>query len=154
VIRISRRQSIPEHYEAIPLRPAVRALGWSSSSLGIIGGLALAGLAEGGLAEIAGPVVVVLGGVVLAATWQCRLYEVTRGTARIEIGTGPFRDTLATGAMESVAHRPASGWRRCFSDREVVLRFAIGRKREHVVPTRDPEAFGSALRRAAGHPSA
>jgi hypothetical protein len=145
VIRISRTQSIPEHYESMPLRPPARVLGWSFAVLAIAGGLVVAAVGDGLVAELLGPVVVTVGGVALAAVWQCRKYELTIGTARIETGTGPFRDTLAAGAVASTARRPATAWRKLFSDEEVVLRLAVGRKPEHAVPTRDPAALEAAL---------
>jgi hypothetical protein len=37
-----------------------------------------------------------------------------------------------------------------FADEEVVLRFAIGRKREYPVPTRDARAIETALARPDG----
>jgi hypothetical protein len=146
VIRVSRPQSIPEHYESMNLKPAVRALGWSVALLGVAAGLTVAGAAEGVLAEIVGPVAVILGGIVLGAVWQCRRYEITVGTARIDIGTGPFRDTLSAGAVESTSRCPATGWRRLFADHEVAVRVTIGHKREYSVPTHDPDTLESSLR--------
>jgi hypothetical protein len=145
VIRVARQQSIPEHYESIPLRPPVRALGWGAAWLAIAGGLVIAAVAEGLVAELLGPLVVTLGGVLLAAVWKCGRYELTLGTARIELGTGPFRDTLATGAVESTRRRPATAWRKLFTDEEVVLHLTIGRKPEYAVPTGDPDAFEAVL---------
>jgi hypothetical protein len=145
VIRISRQQSIPEHYESIPLRQPVRALGWSAAVLAVVAGLIVAAVGEGLVAELLGPVVVTLGGVVLAAVWKCGRYELTLGTARIELGTGPFRDTLATGAVESTRRQPATAWRKLFADEEVVLGLAIGRKPEYAVPTRNADALEAAL---------
>ena len=113
--------------------------------LAIVAGLIIAAVGEGLVAELLGPVVVTLGGVALAAVWKCGRYELTRGTARIELGTGPFRDTLATGAVESTRRRPATAWRKLFADEEVVLGLTIGRKPEYPVPTRDADALEAAL---------
>jgi hypothetical protein len=145
VIRVSRQQSIPEHFESIPLRSSLRTLGWSAAVLAIVAGLIIAAVGDGLVAELLGPVIVTLGGVVLAAVWKCGRYELTVGTARIELGTGPFRDTLATGAVESTRRRSATAWRRLYADEEVVLGLTIGRRPEYAVPTRDPEAFETAL---------
>jgi hypothetical protein len=145
VIRVSRQQSIPEHYESMPLRSPVRAFGWTTAVLAIVAGLIIAAVGEGLVAELLGPVVVTLGGVVLAAVWKCGRYELTLGTARIELGTGPFRDTLATGAVASTQRRPATAWRKLFADEEVVLSLTVGRKPEYVVPTRNPDALERAL---------
>jgi hypothetical protein len=144
-MRISRKQSIPEHHESVPLRVPVRSAGWSLAGMGIVGGLALAALARGVTAEVVGPLVVLFGAFVLAATWHCRRFEVTIGTARIEIGTGPFRETLATGAVESVERGRATRWRRLFADEEITLCMGVGRRREFRVPTRDPDALEAAL---------
>jgi hypothetical protein len=139
------RTSIPEHHESIRLRRSLRRPGWVVSALAIVAGLLLAAVGKGAGAEVAGPVVAALGGIVLAALWQFRRFETTVGTVRIDLGTGPFRDTLATGAVESVARRPATGWRRAFADEELLLRVPFGRKREYVLPSRDPEAIERAL---------
>jgi len=145
VIRISRQQSLPDHAESIPLRAPVRWLGWALAALGIVGGFLAAGTGEGRIAEVLGPILVVAGGVVLAALWQCGRYDVTIGTTRIEVGTGPFKDTLATGAVESSEVRPATAWRKLFADQEVVLGLAVGRRCHYPVPTRDPEGLQAAL---------
>lgn len=113
--------------------------------MGIVAGLIIAAVGEGLVAELLGPVVVTVGGVVLAAVWKCGRYELTLGTARIELGTGPFRDTLATGAVESTQRRSATAWRKLYADEEVVLGLTIGRRPEYTVPTRDPEALEAAL---------
>ena len=63
----------------------------------------------------------------------------------VDLGTGPFRDTLATGAIESVTRRPATGWRKAFADEELQLRVPFGRKQEYLVPSRDPGALERAL---------
>jgi hypothetical protein len=145
VIRISRRASIPEHAESLPLRGLVRALGWALAGLGIVGGFLAAGAGEGRIAAWLAPLLVVVGGVVLAALWQCGKYDLTVGTTRIEVGTGPFKDTLATGAVESSEARPATAWRKLFAEREVVLVLSVGRWRRYPVPTRDPEGLRAAL---------
>jgi hypothetical protein len=145
VIRLSQQTSLPQHHESIPLRGPVRLLGWTVA-LGSIGlGFYGAAVTEGAVARIVGPIGVIVGGVALAAVWQCRKYELTVGTVRIEIGTGPFRDTLATGAVESMTLRPATGWRRCFATDEVVLGLEVGRRPSVPIPTLDPTALRAAL---------
>lgn len=139
------RTSIPDYHESIPLRAAVRVPGWLASASAVLAGLVVAGAADGLVAELAGPLLVVLGGGVLAALWQCRRYEVTVGTVRIDAGTGPFRVTLATGAVESAFRRRSGRWRRLFADEEVVLRVTGARRAEYPVATRDPRALEAAL---------
>ena len=146
VIRLSRQTSLPQHYESIPLRGPVRLVGWTVALASIGLGLAAAAVTEGVVERIVGPIGVIVGGVALVAVWQCRSYELTVGTVRIEIGTGPFRDTLATGAVESASCRPATGWRRCFATDEVVLGLEVGRRRSVPVPSLDPTALQAALK--------
>ncbi len=105
----------------------------------------VAAMIAGTLGEILSAIAVVVGGFLLVAMLKCRRYEVTVGTSRIEIGTGPFRDTLASGALESATRRPATGWRRLFAEEEIVLRSEVGRKRDFPVPTRDPDGLLTAL---------
>jgi hypothetical protein len=144
MIRIGRDQSIPVYVETIPLKPTSRVVGLLLGVLLLVGGFAEAIWADGTSGRVAGPLLVMAGGILVIAVVRCRAYEITVGTARTEAGTGPFRETIPTGSIESTELRPASGWRRLYADEEVLLHLDTG-SGEAVVPSRDPAALHSAI---------
>ena len=144
MIRISRDLSLPQHHESVPLRGALRAAGWLLAVGGIAGGFLIAASWPEEAAEILGSLLVVLGGAALFAVTRCRTYEITVGTARLEMGTGPFQQTVPVGAVESTDRRPATGWRRMFADEEIKLEVSVG-VRVVVLPSRRPAQILDAL---------
>ena len=144
MIRIGRDQSIPVYVEEIPLKPFVRVAGLALGVLVLIGGFSEAIWAEGSSGRVAGPLLVMAGGIVVIALVRCKIYEITVGTTRVDVGTGMFRETIPTGSIESTELRPASGWRRLYADEEVLLHFDVG-SGEAVVPSRNPAALHSAI---------
>jgi len=144
MFRISSDESIPHHFEAVPLRTGVSALGWSLAVLTIASGLGLAGWASGAAADVVGPIVVIVGGLILAAMLRCRRCEITIGTKRIDVRSGPLRGMVPTGAVEAAARRPATVWRRLFADEEVVLSVSVGAG-NFAIPSRRPAELIEAL---------
>jgi hypothetical protein len=144
-VRISRDLSLPRHHESVPLKTPYRVLGWVIGILGIAGGFLTAGLVEGEPAEIAGSLLVVLGTVSAVGVVRCQSYETTIGSSRIDLESGPVRNTVPSGAVESAVPGPATGWRKLFADQEIVLSVNIGAGRA-VFPSRDPDAVLVAIR--------
>jgi hypothetical protein len=91
-----------------------------------------------------GPIVVIVGGLILAAMLRCRRCEITIGTKRIDVRSGPLRGMVPTGAVESVAHRPATAWRRWFANEEIVLSVSVGAG-SVAIPSRRPAELIAAL---------
>jgi len=147
--RIDADSSIPQYHESVPLRTALRVLGWTGGVLGILGGFLLAGITDSELAEVAGSLLVVAGGSAVYLTAKCSSYEVTVGTSRLDLWSGPFRRMAPSGAVLSVSRRPASSWRRLFADDELWLRIEE-RPDEMPVPSRRPEELIAALEAGGG----
>jgi len=144
VIRIGRDQSIPLYVETIPLKTKVRVPGLVLGVLVLIAGFAEAVWAEGPAGRVAGPLLVMIGGLLVIAIVRLQTYEIIVGSKRIDVGAGLFKDTVPSGSVESTELRPASGWRRLYADEELVLHFEMG-PGEVVVPSRNPAALHAAL---------
>jgi len=144
VVRISRDQDLPLHFEAVALRAPLKVVGWPVGVLTIVAGLTLAGRAGGPLAEAVGAALALVGGTLVVALIRCRRFEVTVGRKLMELRLGPFRRTLPAGSIEAVRVRPATSWRRLFADREAVLRSGID-SRPVILPTGEPEELREAL---------
>ena len=147
MIRVGPESSLPQHHESVPLRAPLRALGWTIGVLGILGGFVLAGVTVGELAEVAGSLLVVAGGSALFLTVKCGSHEVTVGTARLDLYSGPFRRMAPSGSVLSATRRPSTSWRRLFADDEVVVRFEDG-PGALTVPSREPAELIAALEAA------
>jgi hypothetical protein len=143
-MRIGRDQSIPIHVETLPLKTKVRVSGLVLGVLVLITGFAEAIWSEGPTGRVAGPLLVMVGGFLVIAIVRLQTYEITVGSKRIDVGTGFFRETVPSAAVESTELRPASGWRRLYADEELVFHFGMERG-ELVVPSRDPAALHSSV---------
>ena len=149
MIRVAREDSIPNHFESAPLHGAARACGATIAAAGLFSGLGFILVGQGEAAEVAGTLALVLGGLTAFFTVRCQRFETTVGSVRTEVGAGPFRIFFATGAIEHLQQRPATGWRRLFADREVLVEVGSGPGRV-LVPSRRPEELIEALRSGAG----
>ena len=144
MFRISVDESIPHHFESVPLRPAPRAVGWAVALLGIGGGAVLAAVSRGWRAELVAPLAVVASGLLLIVLVRCRNCEVTLGTRRIDVRAGPLHRLIPTGSVEAASRRTATGWRRLFATEELVLRIDVG-SGEAAIPSRRPQELHRAL---------
>ncbi|HXV75800.1 MAG TPA: hypothetical protein VD788_05720 [Candidatus Polarisedimenticolaceae bacterium] len=144
MLRLSPDESIPHHFEAVPLRRPFVAVGWTAALLSCAGGLWLAATAYGPSAEILAPFLVVAGALLAVAVVRCRRHELTVGTKRTELKVGPFERIVPTAAVTRVSSRPAAGWRCLFSDREIVFEVEVGR-RSVSLPSDDPDAVARAI---------
>jgi hypothetical protein len=144
VVRIRRDRDLPRHFEAIPLAPWVHYVGWPSAGIFSAGGIWLVVGAASKPQEFLGALVALTGVMVAAALVRCRRYEITIGERTITLCCGPFRQTLPVGSLEAVHARRATGWRRLYADRELVLETSLYRGRMPV-PTRDEAELRGAL---------
>ena len=144
MVRITRDRDLPLHYEASPLKAAVRTAGWPAGIVATVAGIAGFVRAGSVVAEAAAALLVLIGCVLVVALVRCRRYEVTVGRRMIELRLGPFRRTLPTGCVEAATARPASSWRWLFAPRELVLTLSLG-TRPVIVPTHEPEELRAAL---------
>ncbi len=144
MVRITRDRDLPVHYEASPLKAAVRAAGWPAGAVAIVAGIAAYVKTESGMGEATAALFVFVGCTLVVALVRCRRYEVTVGQRMTELRLGPFRRTLPTGCVEEAAERPASSWRRLYAPRELVLTLSV-ETRPLVIPTHDPDELRSAL---------
>jgi len=147
MIRIGRDESIPVHHETVELRRGVLVAGWALTLLGIGGGLLLVGSGNEAVAELGGPLLVLLGGAALFSVLRFRSYELTVGTSRIDVRCGPLKRVLASGAVTSSEVRPARGWRALYAPEEIELRLEA-RDGRAVLPSCRPGELLAALRSA------
>ncbi len=144
MVRITRDRDLPVHYEAAPLKPAARAVGWPAGILTNVAGIAIYVGAGSVVAEAVGAILVLIGVAIVVALIRCRLFEVTVGERITRLQLGPFRRTLPTGCVTDSVERPASSWRRFYAPRELVISLNVD-TRALIVPTHDPEELNSAL---------
>ena len=144
MVRISRDQDLPLHFEAVALRARLKVVGWPVGLVAIVAGVTLVGRVGSPLAEAVGVVLAMVGGTLVVALIRCRRFEVTVGRKLVELRLGPFRRTLPAGGIQAARVRPATSWRRLFADREAVLRLGID-SRPVIVPTEESEELCEAL---------
>jgi hypothetical protein len=144
MVRITRNRDLPVHFEASPLKVAVKVAGWMVGVLATVAGMAGFVRAESAVAEAAAACLIVIGGTLMVALVRCRCYEVMVGERRIELRLGPFRRTLPVGCVETAMARPATSWRRLFAPGELVLTLSL-EARPMIVPTNDPDDLRMAL---------
>jgi hypothetical protein len=150
MVRVTRDQDLPLHYEASTLKAAAGAVGWLVGIVATIGGI-MVYVQAGSLAAEAGAAILVLGGgTLIVALVRCRQHEVIVGRRMIDIRLGPFRRTLPTGCVEEATEQPASSWRRLYARQELVLTLSVETP-PLIVPTHDPNELRSALASGAGH---
>jgi hypothetical protein len=138
MVRITRNRDLPLHYEASPVEPAIRAVGWPAGIVAIAAGIAAFVGAGSAAVEAVSALFVVVGSTAVVLLVRCRRYEVTIGKRMIELRLGPFRRTLPTGCVTGTAERPASSWRRLYAPRELVLTLSV-ETRPLILPTHDPD---------------
>lgn len=143
-LRLSGDDSIPTHFEALPLRAPWRAAGIGLGVVLLIVGLALAATTDGRLAKNGAPSTAVAGLVLLVGTIRLGRAETTVGTVRVECRVGPFRQMLPSGSIVETTRRAASGWRALFAGDEIRLRSDVV-ERPIVIPTADPAPLLAAL---------
>jgi len=144
MVRIQRDRDLPLHFEASPLKAAVKIVGWVLGVLVIVAGMAGFVRAESTVAEAAAACLILIGGTLVVALIRCRRYEVTVGERRIELRLGPFRRTLPAGCVETAKERPATSWRRLYAPRELALTLGLD-TRTVIVPTHEPGELRAAL---------
>ena len=144
MVQIQRDHDLPLHFEASPLKAAVKIAGWVLGVLAIVAGMAGFVRAESMVAEAAVAFLILIGGTLVVALIRCRRYEVTVGKRRIELRLGPFRRTLPTGCVETATERPATSWRRLYAPRELALTLGLD-TRTVIVPIHEPGELRAAL---------
>jgi len=138
MVRIQRDRDLPLHFEASPLKAAVKAAGWMVGILATAAGMAGFVGAESTIAEAVAVLLILIGGTLVVALIRCRRYEVMVGERRVELRLGPFRRTLPTGCVETATGRPATSWRRLYASRELVLSLSVD-TRPLIVPTNEAD---------------
>jgi lysylphosphatidylglycerol synthetase-like protein (DUF2156 family) len=144
MVRITRDRDLPVHFEASPLKVAVKVAGWMVGVLATVAGMAGFVRAESAVAEAAAACLIVIGGTLVVALVRCRWYEVMVGERRIELRLGPFRRTLPVGCVETAIARPATSWRWLFAPRELALTLTLETRAVNV-PTHEPDELRAAL---------
>ena len=144
MVRITRDRDLPLHYEASPLKAAVRAVGWPAGIVATVVGITGFVRAGSVVAEAATALLVLIGGALVVALVRCRCYEVTVGRRMIKLRLGPFRRTLPAGCVEAATARRATSWRRLYAPRELALTLSV-ETRPLIVPTHDPDELRAAL---------
>ena len=144
MVRIQRDRDLPLHFEASPLKAAVKAAGWVLGVLTTAAGMAAFVRAESTVAEAAAACLILIGGTLVVALIRCRRYEVTIGKRRIELRLGPFRRILPTGCVEEATPRPATSWRRLYAPMELALTLSL-ETRTVIAPTHNPNDLRAAL---------
>ena len=144
MVRIQRDRDLPLHFEASPLKAAVKAAGWMVGILATAAGMAGYVRAESTVAEAAAACLILIGGSLVVALIRCRRYEVMVGERRIELRLGPFRRTIPAGCVEKATPRPATSWRRLYTPKEMVLNLSVD-ARPLIVPTHDPDELRAVL---------
>ena len=144
MVRITRDRDLPLHFEASPLKAAVKVAGWMVGVLAIVVGMAGFVRAESAMAEAVAACLILIGGTLVVALVRCRCYEVMVGERMIELRLGPFRRTLPAGCVETATVRRASSWRRLYAPRELALSLSVD-TRSLIVPTHDPDDIRTAL---------
>jgi len=139
---------VPLHFEGVPLKPWVQAVGWPLGVVCAVGGVALAGRASEFGAELFGVVAAALGGVMIVALVRCRRFEIVLGARLLTVGAGPLLRRVPVGLIDRVEERAAASWRGLYSDREVAASLTVG-GRVLVFPSGEPaetvSAIGAAL---------
>jgi hypothetical protein len=135
---------VPRHYEGVPLRPWILAVGWPVGAVCAVGGVVLAGKVSVFAAELLGVLAAAIGGVTIVALLRCRRFEIVLGARLLTVGAGPLRRRVPVGLIDRVEERAATSWRRLYSDREVAAYLAVG-DRVLVFPSGEPVELVSAI---------
>jgi len=144
MVRIERERDLPVHFEASALKGPVKTVGWVLGVLAIAVGITLFVRAELVAVEVSAMALTVIGGTVVVLLIRCRRYEVTVGERLLELRLGPFRRTFPSGCINEATPRSASGWRRFYATRELVISPSV-EAHQLVVPTNDPNELRKAL---------
>ncbi len=144
MVRIRLDRDLPRHFEASPLKPRVKVVGWLLAVVLCFAGIAAFVGAGSMTVEAAAAVLTLAGGSLAVGLFRCRRYEITVGERMIELRLGPFRSILPAGCVSAASALPATSWRRLFADRELQLELSIGSRRL-VVPARDEDELRAAL---------
>jgi hypothetical protein len=144
-LRIVRDGDLPLHFEAMPLRTPVLAVGWPAAVLACAAGVGLFVQSTSMTGEALAASLVLVGCSILVALVRCRRYEITVGQRMIDLRVGPFRRILPVGTVEALKAGPATSWRRLFADRELELTLSVNAQKA-IVPTNNPDELRAALR--------
>jgi len=146
-MRITRRDPVPHHYEAVSLGPVPRALGWFGGAL-----LAAVGVAANILGcspfirSVVGPVLGTGGVLLLAAVWRLGTYEIVITDTGLRAGPSLVGRWFPRDQLASAMSQRATGWRRLYAREEIVATFSEGSGIPPVaVPSRAPEELLTAL---------
>lgn len=124
-MRLTRKDPIPHHYEAVTLCPAPRVLGWCGGFL-----LAATGVAANILGcssfvrSVVGPLLGTGGVLLLAAVWRLGTYEIVVTDAGLRAGPSLIGRWFPRGELASTTPRPATGWRRLYARNEILTTFS------------------------------
>lgn len=138
------RADIPLHFESVPLRPPVVAVGWPAAVVGAAGGIALAVIGQDSAAELVGAVLAAAAGVAMIGLVRCRRFDVVVGRKWLQGVAGPIRNRVPVALIEELKGRPATGWRRLYSDTELAIATGRGGS-ELAMPTRELPALLAAV---------
>jgi len=122
------------------MRPLFAVVGWVAAIVGAVGGVLLSVNAQRWAMEAIGVATAGIGGTMLVALLRCRRFETVVNRRFVETAAGPFTKRLPVGFVDRAELRSATGWRRLYADREVVLTSPTGTQ-PLVVPTGDPEGL-------------
>lgn len=120
-LRQGMEDEAPIHYEGLPLRPAFRMGARVGSVVLIVSGIAGMSRGDGTLLEAVGAAAGAVGVVLLILSWRFRLYEIIATDRWLILRCGPLRHRLGREDVAVGPARPASSWRRLYSDREAAL---------------------------------
>lgn len=114
-----------------------RLTAWAVGVLGVPTGIALMVASDGTVVGALGAFVAALSSLVLFGAIRCGRFEIEIGRQWLRTGTGPLRRRVPREMIADCVVRPATGWRRLYAEREVVVELVakdLGRQ----FPTREP----------------
>lgn len=144
VAREDDREELPIHFEGVPLKRTLKIGGWPLAGLGTVAGIATMAARPGIAIEVFAAVIAAAGVIAVTGLYRCRRFELVVGEKWVFTTLGPFKRHLPLQLIEGASERPATSWRRLYSDREVVLRVPVG-SGEDPFPSRAPSELIEAI---------
>jgi len=137
----------PEYYERLPLAKPSRLLLWAVAVLLAAAALTLAiGFAETTAGSLAAGLLGSAAAVAAFAAYRLGSCEIRTTKAALHFGFGPLSAAYPVWGVRALGSRPATSWRRRFSDHELVVELEDPRgARQLAIPTREPEELAGAL---------
>lgn len=114
------------------------AVGWIVACLLASGGIAVMVVFPDRPLEGVGAISAMIGIVLVVGLVRCRRFEITIVDGMVRFGTGPFVRRASLDEVREVHVRLATGLRRLFAVREVVL---VGASPDAAVPSASPDSL-------------